>query len=110
MSIAGAARAQDVVTAEEPTSFDGQGSPIYTSRGTFSARQVYEDAQVINADGSTTKTTLTLYVPGPETVVPAYGWRVTIDAITYIAREVKPIRRLSGRLSHTLVRCREEEN
>lgn len=109
MSIAGAARAQDVITAEEPTSFDGQGKPVYTSRGTTAARQVHEDAQAILSDGSTVRTKLTLYVPGTEAIVPGYGWRLTIDAVTYIVREVRPMPRLSGRLHHTRLRCREEE-
>ena len=110
MSLTGAAARQGVVTVEEPTSFDGQGLPTYTAAGTVRARQVHEDVQVVNTDGSTTRTTLTLYVPGRETNVPGTGWRLTVDAVTYIVQDAKPIPRLSGRLNHTRVRCREEEN
>jgi hypothetical protein len=95
------------IALEEPTSFDGQGMPTYTARGSVWAGRDEDDENsfAVSAEGSASSTMISLMTRGPN---PQRGWRVTLGSTTYIVREAIPRIRADGVGPHLRIRCEEE--
>jgi len=99
----------ETITVEVDTGdTDGQGIPVFDSGVDVSAFVVEEDKLAVSADGSEIRTSLTIWVPADEDVLPAEGDRITYGTDTYIGREYKRIKRLNGELQFIRLRCQEE--
>jgi len=99
----------ETITVEVDTGdTDGQGIPVFDSEVDISAYVVREDKLAVSADGSEIRTSLTIWVPAGEDVLPAEGDRITYGTGTYIGREYKEVSRLNGDVSHVRLRCSEE--
>jgi len=99
----------ETITVEVDTGdTDGQGIPVFDSEVDISAYVAREDKLAVSADGSEVRTSLTIWVPAGEDVLPDEGDRITRGTENFIGREYREIKRLNGDVSHIRLRCSEE--
>lgn len=109
----------ETLSLERALGVDTAGRTAYDSPVPFEANVLLYDtvsqstgaAFVTSRDGTEHKVSMTLTVPGDETVVPNQGDRITRGGQRFIAEDKKVVHGLEytpAQPDHTRVRCRDE--
>lgn len=87
---------------------DGQGKPSYATAVDICGRVIRKDEEIVDATGSTIRTSLTVWLPCGTSPMPTYEDRLTYDGSNYIVAERSEPKDTRARTHHVRLRCRDE--
>ncbi len=98
----------ETVQVESALAFDGQGARTYDTPVDVEVKAARQTKMVLQTDGSSIRTVLTLWVPADAALLPNEQDRITWQSNTYIAVDVKHVNGRDGQLVHRRARCKRE--
>ena len=98
----------ETVQVETALGVDGQGARTYDTPVDVEVRAVRQARMLLQTDGSSIRTVLSLWVPPDAALLPDEQDRITYESKTYFAVEVKDVKGRDAQLVHRRVRCQRE--